>query len=105
MLIIIKSTGHEAPQWSKLAKIENRHPPDTQTLSGLYPIKKGVINSYPTHKRLITKSYPNCIHIYYQGGADSLWNRYHTFMDIAWISLGYRSDIGGGGDSLLAQDN
>ncbi len=43
-----------------------------QTLSGLYPIKKGVINSYPTHKRLITNSYPNCIHICYQGGADSL---------------------------------
>ncbi len=29
-------------------------------------------------------------------------NGYQTFMDIAWISLGYGSDIGGGGgDSLL----
>ncbi len=52
--------------------IGNRHPPDNQTLFGLYPIKKGVINSYPTHKRLIKKSYPNCIHICYLGGADSL---------------------------------
>ncbi len=55
-----------------LSSLENRHPPDNQKLSGLYPIKKGVTNSYPTHLRLITKSYPNCIHICYQGGADSL---------------------------------
>ncbi len=53
-------------------QIENQHPSGNQTLSGLYPIKKGLINSYPTHKRLITKSYPNCIHFCYQGGADSL---------------------------------
>ncbi len=52
--------------------LENRHPPDNKTLSSLYPTKKGVIYSYPTHKRLITKSYPNSIHICCQGGADSL---------------------------------
>ena len=28
-------------------------------------------------------------------------DRYQTFMDMAWISLGYGSDIEGGGDSLL----
>ncbi len=64
----------------KKGQIENRHPPDNQTLSGLYPIQKGVINSYPTHKRLITKSYPNCIHICYQRGADSLIR--YTFHEI-----------------------
>ncbi len=27
---------------------------------------------------------------------------YQTFMDMAWISVGYGSDIEGGGDSLVA---
>ncbi len=30
-----------------------------------------------------------------------LCNGFQTFMDMAWISVGYGSDIEGGGDSLL----
>ena len=30
-----------------------------------------------------------------------LCDGYQTFMDMAWISLGYSSDIEGGGDSLF----
>ena len=33
-----------------------------------------------------------------------LCDGYRIFMDMAWISLGYGSDIQGGGDSLLNKE-